>query len=101
MKAGMQESIQLSAHRPHHPTGAVTHIKTPESAGEIEQPVAIDIFQDRTLGTRDKYRCYLIGASGNRLRTTSHQFPRTWAWDGSSQLNGRHFSTTRGAAGSD
>ncbi len=56
-------------------------IQASDAAGEIDQAIAIDVFDDRAFGFGDKYRRGVKSALRHGRVTALHQLLRTRSWN--------------------
>jgi hypothetical protein len=69
----MEETIELSAHRVDYGWRAMAGIQTADSAGKINQPVAIYIFDHRSFSFRNKHWRGVIRRLHNRRIAPLHE----------------------------
>jgi len=86
----VQKTIELPANRFNDGGRAMSSVKAANAAGEIDQPVAVDIFDNRAFSLRDKDRRGVISRLHNSLVAARHQRLRTRPGNLSAELNGRH-----------
>jgi hypothetical protein len=58
----VQESIKLAAHGVNDSGSAVSSVETANASREIDQPVAIHVFDDGTFCLRNEHRCGMMGS---------------------------------------
>src|SRR5271169_449220 len=66
-------------------------IEASDSAGEIDVPVAVDVFDSCAIGTRGENGCGISGTARDGGFATRHERARTRTWDFRSNLNRSHF----------
>ena len=90
VEAGMQELVKLTAHSINDGGSAVPGVKAANAAGEVDQAIAVHVFDDGTFRLRNKDRRGVVGGLHDCGVAPLHQFLRTRSGNGSTQLNSGH-----------
>ncbi len=69
----MQEAIKLAAHRLDHSRRAMSSVEASDAPGKINQPVAVNILDDRALRLGDEYRRGMISPLHNGSIAPLHE----------------------------
>jgi hypothetical protein len=69
----MQETVELAAHSFNHARSAMSSIEAADAAREIDQPVAVHIFDDSAFRFRDEDRRGMICRLHHSGVTSFHQ----------------------------
>ena len=79
--AGMEKAVHLPVNRRGDGGMPMSHIHAADAAGEIDQDVAVDIFDERAVGPRHVNRCCMREAARNGLFAASLKHLGTWSRD--------------------
>ena len=97
-EAGMDECVELFANGRNHARRAMARIHDADASGEVEEAIAVHVFEHGAFGARGKNRRRVPNAARHGCLPTAHQFLRLRAGYRSTKLNRGHISTTRWAA---
>ncbi len=102
LEAEMEKGVQLRAQRAQHPRIAMANVGAADAAAQVDEAVAVDIFEDRALGVTDKQRGGSVDPARNGLRPASRQRARIGSRNFCLQSNvGHGFNTIQSALHSD
>ena len=76
VKAGVKVTVKLGAHGRRHARRAMAHVEAADAAGEIDQPVAVCVLDDRAFGARHKDRSAVRHAARHGGNAALHQLAR-------------------------
>jgi hypothetical protein len=68
----VKETIELGADGGNNAIGAMTDVRTANATREIDESIAVHVFDRRALGSRGEHRRCMIDAAGHRLRAAAH-----------------------------
>ncbi len=83
VEAGVQEAVELTPDGLDHARGAVAGVEAADATGEIDEAVAVDVFDDGTFSLVDEDRRGMEGCADYGGVTAAHEFVRAGAGDGS------------------
>ena len=84
----MQEAVELAAHGLDDRGGTVARVETANAAGEVNQAIAVNVFDDGAFGLVNEDGRGVEGTLGHRVIAAFHQRLRARAGNGSAELNG-------------
>src|SRR5580704_1036836 len=87
VEAGVKEAVELSTNGFDHTGSAMPCVEAADSTREIDEAVAVNVFDDSAFGFGDKHGRGVIGRAHDGSVTASHEILRAWARDWSTQLN--------------
>src|ERR1700741_4850842 len=93
----VNECVELFANGSDHARRAMASVDHADAAGKVEEAIAVHVLENCAFCARGKNRRRVRNATRHSRLTTPHQFLRLRAWNGSTQLNCGHVSTTQSA----
>ncbi len=90
VEAGMQEAIQLAAHRLDHGRSPMSGVEASDAPGKINQPVTVNIFDHGSFRLGNENRRGMIRRLHHGSIAPLHQGLRPRSGNSCTQLNGGH-----------
>ena len=79
----------------------MANVGAADAAAQVDEAIAVDIFEDCSLGVTDKQRCGGVDPARDGLRPASRQRARIGSRNFCLQSNRGHFNTIQSALHSD
>src|ERR1700722_6587408 len=97
----MKKSIELRAHRADHPCIPMANVDAADTAAQVDEAIAVHIFEQSALSMADKQRGRRIDPTRDGLQPAGRQRARIGSRNLCLQSDVGHVNTTQSAVRSD